>query len=358
MRFLKTRGIDWWAGRAALTALLLAGSGAMLGAADDELGPQPTWKSPTAAVVREQVLAWLKSQAADERVRGEVEALWPAGDDAVHGSELLDRLVQSIAIASPQARPLVEHCAQAKSPLIQPDFAWLREEATAPLARFNLRLYYGRWLAQRNLFDEAILQLGDLKVEDVVDPASLLFYQAVSHHRLVSAEPGQKAARRLLERPAELPQRYRQLAQLMADDLKQLKEDSLDHIARRMDDIRRRLDRGRAGKKVREVEDGVIASLDKLIKELEDQQKQSSAAAAGAQGAQSTQPAPDSRILTQKGPGNVDRKNVGQTPGWGSLPPKERDEALQQIGKEFPAHFRDAIEQYFRKIAASEEEPE
>jgi hypothetical protein len=33
------------------------------------------------------------------------------------------------------------------------------------------------------------------------------------------------------------------------------------------------------------------------------------------------------------------------------LPPKERQEALQQISKELPAHYREAIEEYFRKLA-------
>ena len=34
-----------------------------------------------------------------------------------------------------------------------------------------------------------------------------------------------------------------------------------------------------------------------------------------------------------------------------------RQEALQQIGQEFPAHYRDMIEQYFRKLATENEEP-
>jgi hypothetical protein len=52
-----------------------------------------------------------------------------------------------------------------------------------------------------------------------------------------------------------------------------------------------------------------------------------------------------------KGPGNVTQKNIGNKAGWGNLPPKEREEALQQIGKDYPAHYRDVIEQYFRKLA-------
>jgi hypothetical protein len=36
------------------------------------------------------------------------------------------------------------------------------------------------------------------------------------------------------------------------------------------------------------------------------------------------------------------------------LPAKEREEAMQQIGKDFPSHYREVIEQYFRKLASEE----
>ncbi len=121
-----------------------------------------------------------------------------------------------------------------------------------------------------------------------------------------------------------------------------------------MEDIRRRLDLGRAGPKVRGVEDGVIASLDKLIDKLEEQQQAAAAAAAAAAkksgrgGAMPNAPLPDSRPMELKGPGEVAKRDIGDGSGWGNLPPRERDEALQQIGKDFPAHYRDVIEQYFR----------
>ena len=44
-------------------------------------------------------------------------------------------------------------------------------------------------------------------------------------------------------------------------------------------------------------------------------------------------------------------KKIGNHSGWGDLPAKEREEAIQQIGKDFPSHYRDIIEQYFRKLA-------
>ena len=135
--------------------------------------------------------------------------------------------------------------------------------------------------------------------------------------------------------------------------LEQLKDDSLDHIARRMADIERRLDLGRAGPKTREVEDGVIASLDKLIEEIEKQQQQQAGAAAAA--AAPSMPAQDSRPMEGKGPGEITPRAIGSQSGWGDLPPKDREEALQQIGQQFPAHYRDAIEQYFRRSAQTDQ---
>jgi hypothetical protein len=148
------------------------------------------------------------------------------------------------------------------------------------------------------------------------------------------------------------PRRYQAVARLMQADLAELKEDSLDHIARRMEDIERRLGLGRTGPRVREVEKGVIESLDKLIKELEEQQQQQQGG--GGNNIQSSSPAQDSRIIGGKGPGEVVKRNIGSESGWGNLPPKERERALQEIGREFPAHYRDVIEQYFRKLASEE----
>ena len=59
----------------------------------------------------------------------------------------------------------------------------------------------------------------------------------------------------------------------------------------------------------------------------------------------------DSTPLGGSGPGNVDPKSIGNASGWGNLPPKEREKALQQISKGLPAHYREVIEEYFRKLA-------
>src|SRR5262249_52645739 len=151
-------------------------------------------------------------------------------------------------------------------------------------------------------------------------------------------------------------------------------DDSLDHISRRMNDVTRRLDFGHAGKQVRTVEDGIVASLDKLIKDMQDRANQMNAMrqrqqqrgqdqqdqdrdgrqrrnAGDPDNIRSLNPADVSRAARAHGAGEVQSKNIGEKSGWGDLPPKEREEAMQQISKEFPSHYRDVIEQYFKKLA-------
>lgn len=313
-------------------------------------GKLASWQAPGFDQVRAQVAAWLDEIKADPAVRAKVESLW-AGPERPAGAELLGRLVRSFALADENARKFVEQCSGTKPPSSPPPQPWLADPKTPAWMARNVRLWYGRWLAQQRLFDEALEQLDGLRPEDVVDPASLLFYQAIVYHRLLNRDAAMEALTRLLDGADQGPRRYATVARLMEADLKDLKEDSLDHIARRMEDIERRLDLGRGGPKVRKIQDGVIQSLDKLIKELEEAQQQQEAAAAG-ENIQPTNPAKDSVPMGGKGRGAVTKRDVGHQSGWGNLPPKQREEALQQIGRDFPGHYRDIIEQYFRKLAS------
>jgi hypothetical protein len=136
-----------------------------------------------------------------------------------------------------------------------------------------------------------------------------------------------------------------------------LEPDSLGEIARRMDDIGGRLDRGRAGPKVKMIEGDVIASLDKLIKKLEDEEKKkSSSSSSGSGNLKSQKPAQKSGQLGGKGPGRVDKKKLREGGNWGDLPQKDRDEVIQRAARDYPVHCRDIVEQYFRKLATEDTE--
>ena len=126
-----------------------------------------------------------------------------------------------------------------------------------------------------------------------------------------------------------------------------------------MTDVARRLDLGRSGENVADKEQLIIDKLTKMIDEMEKQQQQQQQQKAKGSGGSgggdpNGQPMQDSEIADAQGNGDVDKKSITQTDGWGNLPPAQRKEALQQIGRDLPTHYRDAIEAYFRKMATQQ----
>ena len=318
-------------------------------AAAQQLDREPTWSVPTRQEIRAKVFQWLEQSSVDEVARAKIEVLWPEEEAEVSAEELAMRVCMTAAAIDTRAAKLVDLCSHPPRKYLLDPQPVLRDDKLPEWMRANLRLLYARWLARNRYYDEALQQLEGLEPGQVADPAALLFYQAAGYHRMLDKEHCLPLVDKLLEREAELPRRYRMLAQLMAADLKPLKTDSLDEIARLMDEIERRLKLYQAGEKVRKQEDEVIAKLDKLIKKLEEQQQQMQQSASGS--SRSSSPAQDSAPLGGYGPGRVDKKFIGNKSGWGNLPPKEREAALQQITKDLPAHYREVIEGYFRKLA-------
>jgi hypothetical protein len=333
----------------------LLGAAMLAVSAYGEIAFEPTWKAPAYGDLRRDVLDWMDDANLPADISEKIDRLWPEELDQ-HGDELelLDRLAETFAAADPHAADLARVCrADYNGPTV-PDAAWLAAAEVPSLVRNNLRLYYARWLAQHGLYDEVLETLADLKPADVADPASLLFYRMASHHQLVQPDEARAALVQLMERKDALPRRFHQVAELVERDLAALEDESLDHIARRMNDIRRRLAYGRAGQRVQAIERGVVESLDRKIDQLEEQQRQQQQAAQSQSSGQiqPSTPMQDSRLAPMQAPMQVDQRDIGHKSGWGNLPPKEREQALQQIGRDFPAHYRDLIEQYFRELAA------
>lgn len=318
-----------------------------------ELDKKATWSLPTAEQAKVQLDAYLQTLPMDDAARKQVATLWtnPDGTAAAIGSEdILDRVAASLALVNPDARQLVEYCGSHVDAVELPTFTILQDPQQSVFVRANLRLLYGRWLAQHECYDETLAQIQDLGPTDVVDPAALLFYQALSFHRMPDKSKCEPIVARLLENKTLIPQRFVRVGELIQADIAPLETDSLDEISRLMDEVKRRLSLQRAGTRVRQQQDEVVAKLDKLIKKMEeDLQRQQQAASSGS--LQPSQPAQDSTPMQGRGPGDIDPRKLGSKSGWGNLPPAERQEALQQIGEDLPAHYREVIEEYFRRLA-------
>ena len=287
---------------------------------------EPTWQPVAPEAVFSRLTEYLKAANLAPNQQAEIRDLWQsnaAGSD-VQGGDLLDRLATCLAKADDRVAVLVDYCATVHAKPGVPEFAWLANSETPALVRHNMRLFLARWLVQEGYYDEALSWTDGLTTADVVAPEALLFYRAVAYQRLVQPDEADAALGQLLQRQDDLPLRYQKLADLMQQDLAGLEDDSLDHISRRMDDIRRRLAQGRSGDRVQEIENGVVDSLDKLIKQAEEQMQtaESGGRVLGRATGSTTdagQPACSDESARRSGaPRHRPRHRLGQSAGEGS----------------------------------------
>src|SRR5687768_16301291 len=131
---------------AMITAVVLAVS--VPAALRAELERPASWSVPSAAEVKAELDGWLANQTLTDVQKQEIDALWTAiGEDAT-GSELLDQVAATLAVASADAKAVVTHSRGPRAVGALPDFKILADESLPPVVRNNLRLIYGSWLAQ------------------------------------------------------------------------------------------------------------------------------------------------------------------------------------------------------------------
>jgi hypothetical protein len=328
-----------------IAAWPVAAAGATTGAS--ELAPGASWAQPASDDVRRRALEWL-ARVAPAQARAAASA-WEAVM-ADGGGDVLDAALAVVELGDPRVSGLSQlaetggDCAA----------AWLDEPAVAPFERDTVKLWLGRQLVRHERFDEALPLLAAVAVSAAIDPAALLFHRAACEHWLLETDAARSSLDALLERAGAIPDRYERLARLLQADLENLADGSLDHVSRRMRDVTRRLGQGKAGPATRTLQDGVVDALDAMIRRLEDQASGASGGAATAGGAASGGQAPRGG---GGAPGEVRRRDIGSDGDWGDLPPHAREEALQHIGREFPPHYREAIEQYFKRLASGDDDP-
>ena len=322
--------------------------------AQDSIRKEATWKPADHTLIIARFEKWLAEAKIDQRtgklVREFLESTKsPAG-------ESIDYVIEGLGIGDADVARFIESLAAAQPDETVVTSNLLDNDTRHNFVQDHVRLFYGRWLARNQLYDEALTQLKQISVENVLDPSTLLYYRGLMEHQLLKQKECIKTLKRLQENEEALPRRYVVLARLMLADMKRLEEDSLDEISRMMGDIRRRTGLNRSGTRVRKQEEDVIKKLDKLIEQLEEQQRQMQLAQSGSQAPSS--PADREQRLSGQGSGNVRSKRQSDGGQWGDMEPAERDAALAEMSKDLPPHYRSVIEEYFRKLADQTEKQE
>ena len=328
--------------------------------ADDSLKRRSSWNAYDVAAMSNMLRSSLDEMGVVPTEMDQASEHFVAAIEQ-RDADSLDAFVESIRGLVPAIDSLVsstEKSLAAAGASVDPSTPTYGEIESLPKTiRMSLRTWLGRELVRNRLFDEALPAIAEVDPTETIDPASVLYYRGACYHALLMKKEALADLRRLLENEDECPIRFVRTAKMMIADIKPLKEDTLDEISRLMTDVTRRLDLGRSDEEVEKREQEVIDKLTKLIEKIEEQQKQQQqqqqqggsgqGQGSGEQGA----PQSDSQAAGASGKGDVDTKKIEERDGWGNLPPAERQEALQQISRDLPTHYREAIEAYFRKMA-------
>jgi hypothetical protein len=251
---------------------------ACAGPAAAETAPRPSAKAPvhfgalqasTDEAARAQALAWLQqSGKADAATLRAFDGVWAQTD-----RPLLDRVAATFALVDAEAQKLLADARDSAKPAPTTVPEVLTSGKQTAFYRANLALAYGKALSNRRIYEEALEALKTAKVEQVVDPGAYLFHRAVAEHALLLKDEANRTIGRLLDDAVEVPDRYKLVSVLMALDMQSWRDKDLGWIARKMDNIERRLELARGGPKTQKIQKEVVARLDELIKDLENQAK-------------------------------------------------------------------------------------
>ncbi len=330
----------------AITGLLLPSQHASAAAGEAVYGPM------NAAEVRMRLVNWAKEQALPDTTQTAIVAAWDgASSTSIDAAAVLERAIGCWSLGLPELATFLPDCqSQDSARLAALEVHTASSGQQVAFIANNLRSYLGRVYAEQRMYDEALTQLTAVDLEQAIDPAAVLFYRAVASHEILEIPQTIAALDALLKQTDQVPPRYATIAELMQSELEGLETQSLGEVARLMHDSERRLDLGRTGERVQGVQERIVSTLDELIKKIEAQQGGGGGGSANG-GNQSDAGAPDSRVKGATAPGETDDKKFKKEGRWGDLPEKQQTEAKNLINREFPSHYRQAIETYFKKLA-------
>ena len=326
--------------------LAIALCGLVVSAAAAEEMVVPVVPPPAERVLERTVAAAGDDAKLAARVRERSEGLLVLDAPA----ERLSVVLRGLYEADERVRAVVEAASAGDWGGAETAVAELPEE---PFVATNVRAFVANLLISMEAFDEAAAVIETVDVGEAVDPAGLLFLKAVCQHAALDKEAGLKTIARLLAPGSQVPQRYDAVARLMRQDLEDIEDNDLNKLSRKMKNVQRQLRQGKGGKKTQEGEQEIIEGLDKMIEGIEQQLKKMQGQGQMVPG-NPLNPAEESQIGGPKGEGEVDKRPIGKSAGWGDLPPKARTEARNLIENQFPPHYRRAVEEYYKKLAERE----
>lgn len=162
------------------------------------------------------------------------------------------------------------------------------------------------------------------------------------------------------------PERFRTTAGQILTELSRRAPGRIGDVRDLLAYARRRIGLRATGDDVQEKQEEAVALLDALIEEAEQQENQGGGGdgEGGGQGGggaggqnpggganRSTLPGGEQRI------GELRKTRAAPGEAWGKMPPRERDQILQTLQKQFPSQYRELLEQYYKQLAKDAPSP-
>jgi len=195
-----------------------------------------------------------------------------------------------------------------------------------------------------------------------------LFMRGVCEVNALDYDAAVAALEEFVGRYPDAPERLRVGAVQMLTELSRRAPGRIGDVRDLLGYARRRIGSGETGKPVIDRQKEAVALLDSLIEEAEEQEKnQGGGEGGGGDGGGGGSPdgnqQPGGGANQSNAPGGAQRDAVLRKkiakPGdaWGRMPPKERDQILQALQKQYPSQYRDLLEQYYRQLSKDASKP-
>jgi tetratricopeptide (TPR) repeat protein len=331
---------------------------------------QPVATTPTARklsdaqlkIIADFVQAVEANQDYDARGRAFVKEAYAQRSDSLNASFINECL----AVLSPAFRAGLELMENDRVADAADVFATLSEGSEPYLA-----------VAAANQAAAALVELEDIErcqtilehvdeTHDPVDrytlsPDNYFFMLGYCRVHTLKYDEAEEILKAFLTRYPEAPQRLRITAQQILTELQRRSPGKLGDVRDLMALAGRRMRRGDAGEDVIKPQTEALAMLDKLIEEAKDQENSKSNSGGGSSsrskksGKQGQMPKGGAaRSMLPEGQGTEgELRKTRAKPGaeWGKMPPKQREQILQSLQKEFPGRYRELLEQYYESLA-------
>ncbi len=185
----------------------------------------------------------------------------------------------------------------------------------------------------------------------------MLFMLGYSYIRELRYEAAKAILTQFLKAYPQAPQRLRVTATQIVTEIDRRIPGKLGDVRDLLAYAHQRIELGDTGEPVAQRQQQAVALLDNMIQEAEENEKNArqKSPSGGGKGnkPQPSSGAKESRIPSGAPAGDTVLRRSRVTPGeaWGKMPPREREQIIQTLQRQFPSRYRDLLEQYYRQLA-------